>query len=50
MKKIVCLILLLFSFICECQAKNVKFIQVTDVHLKQNNAQYLRQFVSDVNS
>ena len=30
-------------------ASVVKFIQVTDVHLNQNNSQYLKDFVDDVN-
>lgn len=49
MKKIVCLILILFSLTCPSQAENVKFIQVTDVHLTADNAHYLEQFVEDVN-
>lgn len=39
----------MFSFLSKCQAENVKFIQVTDVHLTQHNSLYLRQFVQDVN-
>lgn len=49
MKKIVCLILILFNLFFSCEAKNAKFIQVTDVHLTSNNFQYLQQFVEDVN-
>lgn len=49
MKKIVGLVLLFFSLISQCQAENIKFLQVTDVHLTQNNTGYLSQFVNDVN-
>lgn len=49
MKKIIGLILILVSFTCPCLAKNPKFIQVTDVHLTQNNADYLKQFVDNAN-
>lgn len=50
MKKIFSLIIMFLSLVCSCQAKNVKFIQVTDVHLNQNNSQYLEKFVKDVNT
>lgn len=49
MKKFIIFLLLFLSFNCKCQAEVVKFIQVTDVHLTQNNAQYLKQFVKDAN-
>lgn len=49
MKKIICLILLIFCLNCSCMAETVKFIQVTDVHLNQLNSFYLKRFVQDVN-
>lgn len=49
MKKIICFILTLFSISTACQAENIKFLQVTDVHLSQENVQYLKQFVEEVN-
>lgn len=49
MKKIFTLILVFFNLCCNCQAEMIKFLQVTDVHLTQNNYQYLEQFVCDVN-
>ena len=50
MKKIICLLIVLFSLCCSCNAEVVKFLQVTDVHLSQNNSQYLEQFVNDANT
>lgn len=50
MKKIVCFIFIFFIISSNiCKAENVKFLQVTDVHLSQNNAKYLKQFVEDIN-
>lgn len=49
MKKLVYILFVFFSLCCSCQAKNVKFLQVTDVHLSKDNAMYLEQFVADVN-
>lgn len=49
MKKIIYLILVLLCLNCSCLAETIKFIQVTDVHLTQNNSQNLKQFVDDVN-
>lgn len=47
-------ILLFFTFLyifpTQVQAKNIKFIQVTDVHLTQNNLQNLPNFVDEINS
>ena len=50
MKKIVCLLLMLLNFCGKSYAENVKFIQVTDVHLTQHNAKYLQEFVEDINN
>lgn len=50
MKKILSLILLYFCCCCSCQAEIIKFIQVTDVHLTQNNSQYLQQCVNEINN
>lgn len=50
MKKIIILLLLFLSLNCRCQAEVIKFIQVTDVHLTQSNAQYLKEFVQDANA
>lgn len=50
MKKIICLILFLICLCSECFAQNIKFIQVTDVHLTKNNVPYLENFVSDINT
>lgn len=49
MRKIICLILIFFSICCSCNAEVIRFIQVTDVHLSQNNSEYLKRFVQDVN-
>ena len=38
------------GFFTSVYASEVKFIQVTDVHLTQNNSQYLKAFVDDVNT
>ncbi len=37
------------GFFTPVYASVVKFIQVTDVHLTQNNSQYLQDFVDDIN-
>ena len=50
MKKIISLILFYFCCCCNCHAEIIKFIQVTDVHLTQNNSQYLKQFVNEINN
>lgn len=50
MKKLVYLLFVFFNLCCSCQAESVKFLQVTDVHLSQDNAKYLEQFVDDVNN
>lgn len=50
MKKIFILLLLLLNICIKSYAKDVKFIQVTDVHLTKDNAKYLQDFVDDLNS
>lgn len=50
MKKIVCLLLMLLIFCGRGYARDIKFIQVTDVHLTQHNAKYLQEFVEDINN
>lgn len=50
MKKI---LTLLAGFVLTLQcvyAENLKFVQVTDVHLTQDNKQYLKDFVNDINN
>lgn len=52
MKKIKILLgILVLAFLCftPVNAENLKFIQVTDVHLTQNNKGYLEELVSDLN-
>lgn len=50
MKKIVSLIIMFFNLCNFCSAKDLQFIQVTDVHLTQQNAKYLKDFVQEINS
>ncbi len=50
MKKLLILATIFFCVNSFAKAENVKFIQVTDVHLTQNNALYLEDFVSDINT
>lgn len=50
MKKIFILLLLLLNICIKSYARDVNFIQVTDVHLTKDNAQYLQDFVNDMNS
>lgn len=50
MKKLLVLFLLLINFYFPAAAGNIKFIQVTDVHLTKENAQYLKDFVDNINS
>lgn len=52
MKKIFKFLLVIFILLLipsKSLAQNVKFLQVTDVHMKQNNAHNLEDFVKDVN-
>lgn len=49
MKKILILLVVLFLTLQNAFAENLKFIQVTDVHLTQENKQYLKDFVNDIN-
>ena len=46
---VLCLTVII-GFFTPVYAHEVKFIQVTDVHLTQNNSQYLKDFVTDVNT
>lgn len=46
---LVLLFFILVGLFTRVTAKEVKFIQVTDVHLTQHNSQYLNDFVDDVN-
>lgn len=49
MKKFILILFIFLGLTRAVQAKTVKFIQVTDIHLTQNNAQYLKQFTEDIN-
>lgn len=49
MKKVGILFFIFFSLCCSCNAKEVKFIQVTDTHLTQTNQQNLKDLVRDIN-
>lgn len=50
MKKLILLITILFLGQISVFAKDVKFIQVTDVHFNRNNSKPLIQFVEDINN
>lgn len=50
MKHLIILFFILLGLWTPGYAKSVKFIQVTDVHLSQDNAKSLEDFVNDINS
>ena len=49
MKRLFILACILFCSCISVAAQTVKFIQVTDVHLTNNNAVYLKNFVKNIN-
>lgn len=50
MRRLLVLIFIILGIYNPIYAKSIKFIQVTDVHLTQDNAEYLKDFVEDVNN
>lgn len=50
MKRLLILCFVLLELFTPAYSKNVRFIQVTDVHLTEHNAKYLKDFVDDINA
>lgn len=49
MKQLLFLLFTILELFIKVNAESIKFIQVTDVHLGQNNYEYLQDFVEDIN-
>lgn len=49
MKMLFVLFLIYINFYIPAMAENIKFIQVTDVHLNKNNSSYLKEFADNIN-
>ncbi len=49
MRKLLVVLFTLFYLYIPVYAEKVRFIQVTDVHLTENNSQYLKDFVDRIN-